>query len=329
MLTAPRVVYRPFLYPQAFEYFSKQAMAHWVPTEVSMASDIRDYNEVLSRAEKSVVIKILRLFTTIEIDAEEYWSGHVAKWFPHPEIQQMAALNGGMEAIHIWGYDYLSQSLDLPLSEYEAFLKDPAMKAKKQRLGDVLSKTETLQDKALSLAVFSAFTEGVSLFSSFAILMSFSRFGKLKGVANIVSWSVRDESLHSEAGCWLFKKLIEENPSLMNDKLKQDILEAARHTVELEDDYIDSVFADGEIEGLSSKDLKAYIRFRANTKLEDLGLRRNWRNLDMQAVKRITGWFDIMVSGGEHADFFALRSTAYSKGHVNWNVINFDERVYR
>jgi len=115
----------------------------------------------------------------------------------------------------------------------------------------------------------------------------------------------------------------------MNDKLKQDILEAARHTVELEDDYIDSVFADGEIEGLSSKDLKAYIRFRANTKLEDLGLRRNWRNLDMQAVKRITGWFDIMVSGGEHADFFALRSTAYSKGHVNWNVINFDERVYR
>ena len=329
MLTAPRLVYRPFLYPQAFEYFSKQAMAHWVPTEVSMAGDIRDYNENLSSAERSVVIKILRLFTTIEIDAEEYWSGHVAKWFPHPEIQQMASLNGGMEAIHIWGYDYLSQSLNLPLSEYEAFLKDPAMKAKKERLGEVLSKTETLEDKALSLAVFSAFTEGVSLFSSFAVLMSFSRFGKLKGVANIVSWSVRDESLHSEAGCWLFKKLIEENPQIMTDKLKHDILEAARHTVELEDDYIDSVFSEGEIQELSSKDLKAYIRFRANTKLEDLGLKRNWRNVDMQAVKRITQWFDIMVSGGEHADFFALRSTAYSKGHVSWNTINFDERVYR
>lgn len=328
MITVPRLVYRPFRYPEAFEYFTKQAMAHWVPTEVSMAGDIRDYNQNLTEVEKTVVIKILRLFTTIEIDAEEYWSGHVAKWFPHPEIQQMASQNGGMEAIHIWAYDYLSQSLDLPLSEYEAFLKDPAMKAKKERLGDVLSKTETLADKALSLAVFSAFTEGVSLFSSFAILMSFSRFGKLKGVANIVAWSVRDESLHSEAGCWLFRKLIEENPELMTEELKHKILEAARHTVELEDDYIDSVFSDGEIEGLSSKDLKAYIRFRANTKLEDLGLKRNWRNLDQQAVKRITGWFDIIVSGGEHADFFAVRSTAYSKGHVSWDAINFKERVY-
>lgn len=328
MITIPRAVYRPFSYPKAFEYFTKQAMAHWVPSEVSMASDIRDYNEKLTDAEKSVVIKILRLFTTLEIDAEEYWAGHVAKWFPHPEIQQMASLNGGMEAIHIWGYDYLSQSLNLPLSEYEEFLKDPAMLAKKERLGSILESTETIEEKALSLAVFSAFTEGVSLFSSFAVLMSFSRFGKLKGVANIVAWSVRDESLHSEAGCWLFRTLVEEMPEIMTESLKSKIVEAARSTVSLEDDYIDSVFSEGEIEGLSPKDLKAYVRYRANTKLEDLGLKRNWKNLDIDSVKKITDWFDIMVSGGEHADFFALRSTSYSKGHISWNDINFDERKY-
>lgn len=328
MLTTARAAYRPFKYPEAFEYFTKQAMAHWIPTEVSMAADIRDYNQNLSATEKEVVIKILRLFTTIEIDAEEYWSNHVSKWFPHPEIQQMASQNGGMEAIHIWGYDYLSQSLGLPLSEYEEFLNDPAMRSKKDRLAGLLTSVETLQDKAVSLAVFSAFTEGVSLFSSFAVLMSFSRFGKLKGVANIVAWSVRDESLHSEAGCWLFRKLMEENPELMTDDLRQRIINAARETVDLEDDYIDSVFSSGDIEGLSSKDLKAYIRFRANTKLEDLGLKRNWKNIDMQSVKRITDWFDIMVSGGEHADFFAVKPTAYSKGHVSWGSINFDNRKY-
>ncbi|NBW56911.1 ribonucleotide-diphosphate reductase subunit beta [bacterium] len=328
MLTTARAAYRPFKYPEAFEYFTKQAMAHWIPTEVSMAADIRDYNQNLSATEKEVVIKILRLFTTIEIDAEEYWSNHVSKWFPHPEIQQMASQNGGMEAIHIWGYDYLSQSLGLPLSEYEEFLNDPAMRSKKNRLAGLLTSVETLQDKAVSLAVFSAFTEGVSLFSSFAVLMSFSRFGKLKGVANIVAWSVRDESLHSEAGCWLFRKLMEENPELMTDDLRQRIINAARETVDLEDDYIDSVFSSGDIEGLSSKDLKSYIRFRANTKLEDLGLKRNWKNIDMQSVKRITDWFDIMVSGGEHADFFAVKPTAYSKGHVSWDTVNFDSRKY-
>jgi len=328
MLTVPRAAYRPFRYPEAFEYFTKQAMAHWIPTEVSMAADIRDYNQNLTETEKKAVIKILRLFTTIEIDAEEYWSGYVSKWFPHPEIQQMACQNGGMEAVHIWAYDYLSQSLGLPLSEYEAFLNDPAMRAKKHRLAETLTCSETLEDKAVSLAVFSAFTEGVSLFSSFAVLMSFSRFGKLKGVANIVAWSVRDESLHSEAGCWLFRKLIEEHPELMTEELRQRIINSARETVDLEDDYIDSVFSDGEIEGLSSKDLKTYIRFRANTKLEDLGLKRNWKNIDMQSVNRITNWFDIMVSGGEHADFFAVKPTAYSKGHISWDIVNFDKRTY-
>lgn len=328
MLTDKRAVYRPHRYPQAFQYFTLQQQSHWLPTEVKMSPDIKDYNEVLTEAEKQVVIKILRLFTTIEVDAQDYWM-RVAEWFGgHPEIAQMAATNSGMEAIHIWGYDYLSTSLNLPLSEYEEFLKDPTMLAKKKRLGEVLSKTETLEDKAVGLAVFSAFTEGVSLFSSFAALMSFSMSGKLKGVANIVSWSVKDESLHSSAGCWLFRTLVEERPELMTQELKDKIVDAARVAVALEDDFIDSVFSGGEIDNISSKDLKQYIRFRANTKLNDLGLKKNWKSIDMEAVKRITSWFDVMVFGNEHADFFAIKSVEYSKGNVNWDSLDFDTEKY-
>jgi ribonucleoside-diphosphate reductase beta chain len=327
MLTDKRAVYRPFIYPKAFDFFQSQQQAHWIPTEVRMASDIKDYNEKLTNAEKHVVTKILRLFTTLEIDAEEYWS-LVAKWFGgHPEIQQMAATNSSFEAIHIWGYDYLTQSLNLPLSEYEEFLKDPAMLAKKQRLGNILSDTETLEGKALSLAVFSAFTEGVSLFSSFAVLMSFSKNNKLKGVANIVAWSVRDESLHSESGCWLFRTLVEEQPELFTQELQDKILDAARVAVSLEDDYIDSVFSQGEIESISSKDLKAYVRFRANTKLADLGMRKNWKNIDVEAVRRITSWFDVMVTNQTH-DFFDSKGVDYAKGNVNWDDINFSENRY-
>jgi ribonucleoside-diphosphate reductase beta chain len=329
MLTDKRATYRPHMYPQAFQYFMLQQQSHWLPTEVKMSGDIKDYQEVLTEAEKQVVIKILRLFTTIECDAEDYWLG-VAKWFGgHPEIAQMAAGNASMEAIHIWAYDYLSTSLNLPLSEYEAFLKDPAMLAKKQRLGEVLSKVETLEDKAVSLAVFSAFTEGVSLFSSFAALMSFSKAGLLKGVANITAYSIKDESLHAEAGCWLFRTLINENPSLMTEELKERILDAARIAVSLEDDYIDAVFSAGEISHISSKDLKAYIRFRANTKLTDLGLKKNWKNIDLEAVRNITSWFDILASGNEHADFFAIRSVSYSKGNTNWDLIDFSPIVYK
>ena len=298
MLTDKRAVYRPFIYPKAFDFFQSQQQAHWIPTEVRMASDIKDYNEKLTNAEKHVVTKILRLFTTLEIDAEEYWS-LVAKWFGgHPEIQQMATTNSSFEAIHIWGYDYLTQSLNLPLSEYEEFLKDPAMLAKKQRLGNILSDTETLEGKALSLAV-----------------------------ANIVAWSVRDESLHSESGCWLFRTLVEERPELFTQELQDKILDAARVAVSLEDDYIDSVFSQGEIESISSKDLKAYVRFRANTKLADLGMRKNWKNIDIEAVKRITSWFDVMVTNQTH-DFFDSKGVDYAKGNVNWDGINFSENKY-
>lgn len=328
MLTDKRAFYRPFAYPKAFDFFQRQQQAHWLPTEVKMSGDIKDYQENLTEAEKQVVIKILRLFTTIECDAEDYWLG-VAKWFGgHPEIAQMAATNASFEATHIWGYDYLSTSLNLPLSEYEEFLKDPAMLAKKKRLGNVLSNVETLEDKAISLAVFSAFTEGVSLFSSFAVLMSFSLSGKLKGVANIVSWSVKDESLHADAGCWLFRTLIDERPELLTSELKEKIIDAARVAVSMEDDFIDAVFSSGEIDNISSKDLKQYIRFRANTKLNDLGLKKNWKSIDMEAVKRITSWFDVMVFGNEHADFFAVKSVEYSKGNVNWDDLDFDMEKY-
>jgi ribonucleoside-diphosphate reductase beta chain len=323
MLTDKRAVYRPFIYPEAFQYFMLQQQSHWLPTEVKMSGDIKDYQEVLTEAEKQVVVKILRLFTTIECDAEDYWMS-VARWFGgHPEIAQMAATNAGMESIHIWGYDYLTQSLNLPLSEYGEFLKDPAMLAKKKRLGEVLSKTDTLEDKAVSLAVFSAFTEGVSLFSSFAVLMSFSLSGKLKGVGNIVSWSVKDESLHSDAGCWLFRTLISEKPELFTPDLKDRIVDAARVAVSLEDNCIDSVFSSGEIEHISGTDLKQYIRFRANTKLNDLGLKKNWKSIDMEAVRRITSWFDVLTGGSTINDFFDTKSTNYSKGHVDWDKIDF------
>ena len=179
---------------------------------------------------------------------------------------------------------------------------------------------------ARSLAVFSAFTEGVALFSSFAILLNFSRFNKLKGVGQIISFSIRDESMHSEAGCWLFREFIKENPELWTDGLKKEIYEAARLTVSLEDDFIDAVFENGAIEGLDPKDLKAFIRNRANVKLGDLGLKTNWKNIDQDALKRMD-WFDYLSTGIESQDFFAQRVSTYSKGTMDTDKMFPDKTV--
>lgn len=313
-----RQTYKPFLYEQAYQYWMQQQNSHWLAQEVSMTSDIQDWKLVLSESEKKIIGGVLKGFIQTELLVNDYWSRKVAAWFPHPEIAMMATTFGAWETIHAAGYAHLNDTLGI--HDYDAFLYEPTAKAKLDHLVEIGNDANTtLEEKALSLAVFSAFTEGVSLFSSFAMLLNFSRFNKLKGVAQIISWSILDESLHSTAGCWLFRELINENPDLLTDDLKKKIYEAARVTVALEDDFIDMVFDETDgVEGLSKQDMKTFIRNRANTKLGDLGLKKNWKNIDQEALKRME-WFDFLASGQQHHDFFAGKSAGYAKGNVDFD----------
>lgn len=312
-----RFVYKPFEYPKAYDFWMIQQQVHWMPTEVSMARDISDWTLHMTEAEKNVVGNVLKGFTQTEICVNEYWTNRVTKWFPKPEIVMMASTLGAFETIHTVAYAYLNDSLGL--DDYDAFMEDKATKAKLDRLTD-MPKENSYMDIARSLAIFSAFTEGVNLFSSFAILMSFSLSNRLLGVKQIVSWSVRDESLHSMAGCWLFKTFVKENPRIWNDTLKKDLYEAAKLTVKLEDKFIDKCFELGPIENLDPNDLKQYIRYRTNTKLQDIMLKPIFKKIDKAAIDRLS-WFDVLASGQEFQDFFAQQPTTYSKGvNSEWSI---------
>jgi len=315
-LLTPRATYSPFEYEQAYKYWELQQQSHWLHTEIAMASDINDWKLNLSDNERNVVGQILKGFTQSEVFIQEYWSQMVSKWFKKPEIQMMAASFSSMESIHAVAYAYLNQSLGL--EDFSAFLHEPAAKAKIDRL--MTTKGKTKEEIARSLAIFSGFNEGVNLFSSFAVLLNFSRFNKMKGLGQIIAFSIKDESLHSEAGCWLFRTLIQEYPDIWTDELKKSIYDAARTTIELEDDFVDKAFELGSIEGLDLKDLKQFIRYRANTKLEDLGLKKNWKNIDKESLQRME-WFDVMSAGVSHSDFFASRVSDYAKGQHDWSTI--------
>lgn len=312
---SPRSFYKPFEYERAFDYWLKQQSAHWLHLEIQMSADISDWHQNMNENEKNVVGNILKSFTQTETFIQEYWSNQVMKWFKKPEIQMMASTFASFESIHSAGYDYLNSSLGL--DDYQAFMLDSAAKAKIDRLINTRGKSRA--EIAKALAIFSAFNEGVNLFSSFAVLMSFPQRNLLKGMGQIVSWSIRDEAMHSEAGCWLFRTLIEEQPELFTEELKKDIYDAARLTIELEDAFIDKAFELGPLPNLHPDDLKNYIRYRANSKLQELGLKQNWKNLNKESLDKLQ-WFDVLSSGVELADFFATRNTQYSK-----NVASFGE----
>lgn len=303
-------IFKPFQYPKAYDYWLKQNQAHWLHSEIQMSSDVQDWHSKLTASEKHLVGMTLKGFTQAEIVVNDYWTQKVFKWFnKYPEICLMASAFGNMETVHQVSYSYLNETLGI--EDYDAFMYEPTAKAKIDRIVNIHGNNK--KDMMRSIAVFSAFTEGVSLFSSFAILLSFSRRNLLKGVGQVISFSVRDESLHSDGGCWLFRELAKENKDLLDDTLKREIYEAARETYRLEEAFIDKTFELGDIEGLSAYDLKQFIKNRVNIKLGDIGFKANYEDIDQEALKRME-WFDFLTIGVEHGDFFASRVTTYSKG---------------
>ena len=319
-LLEERVVYKPFEYPQAYDYWLKQQQAHWLHTEVPMANDVSDWKSNMKAHEKNVVGQILKGFAQTETVVNDYWSTLVTKWFRKPEVIMMGTTLGSSETIHAEAYSLLNEQLGL--DDFSEFLEDEATMAKIESLMNVRDNhdgTPNWHERAKSLAIFSAFTEGVNLFSSFAVLLSFKMRNKLKGVGQIVEWSVRDESLHSNAGCWLFRTLMEEHPKFKTKKLVKEIEEAAELAMKLEFDFIDKVFELGDLETLTKNELKNFIKHRINTKMKDLGLDPivPSADIDKGALKTMK-WFDAVIAGKQHTDFFASRVTNYSKGHIDW-----------
>ena len=314
MITEPRIFYKPFEYQDAFDFYKNQHRAHWLADEVPLASDLNDWKLKLNESEKNLIGNILKSFAQTEVHVNDYWSTKVSIWFPKPEIQAMARVFADFESIHAEAYARLNE--ELGLDDFKAFLEDETSKNKIERLIEVPG--NTIEEQAISLAIFSAFTEGVNLFSSFAILMSFQLRNLMKGTGQIVEWSVRDESLHSKAGCWLFRTLLQEQPHLNTPELRDKVIEACHLSVKLEFDFIEKAFEMGDIDGLNKEQLKAFIKARANEKMVELGYQAIYNDIDPNLLKQME-WFGHLTSGKTHQDFFAGRVTSYAKSTADWD----------
>ncbi len=305
-----RIAYKPFEYPEYYtEGWLKQAQAFWLHTEIPMSGDVKDWNENLTESEKNLVGNILLGFAQTECAVSDYWTQNVVSWFPKHEIKQMAMIFGSQETIHAVAYSYLNETLGL--ENFDAFLQDEATMERFENLTRVDDKST--RNIGRSLAVFSAFAEGVSLYSAFAVLYSFQLRNMLKGIGQQMKWSVRDESLHSKMGCQLFRHICDEEPGLLED-CREDIIEAAKAMLDAEEKYIDKMFELGDIENLKAYDLKQFIRKRLNEKLQELGYfdLGQYFAFNQDGAKNLD-WFYHLTGGHTHTDFFAVRPTDYSK----------------
>jgi ribonucleoside-diphosphate reductase beta chain len=226
--------------------------------------------------------------------------------FQPTEVQMMLAAFSNMETVHIAAYSHLLDTIGMPETEYMAFMKYKEMKDKYDYMQEF--NVNSKKDIAKTLAMFGAFTEGLQLFASFAILLNFPRFNKMKGMGQIVTWSVRDETLHTNSIIRLFKTFLDENPEVMDDELKRELYVACDTIVTHEDAFIDLAFEMGDVQGLTAGDVKEYIRYIGDRRLIQLGLQPIYH-----IEKNPLPWIDEILNGVEHANFFENRVTEYTK----------------
>jgi ribonucleoside-diphosphate reductase beta chain len=317
-LADERSYFKPFNYPWAYEYWLKHEQAHWLHTEVPMIEDVKDWKNKLTEDEKKFLTHIFRFFTQGDIDVAGGYVKNYLPYFPQPEIRMMLAGFAGREALHIAAYSHLIESLGMPETTYSEFNAYAEMREKHDYIMTLSSQNSTKQSTAEHIAAFSAFTEGMQLFSSFIMLLNFPRHGKMKGMGQIVTWSIVDETMHAEAMIKLFRTYIEENREIWNDDLKSRIYTIATKMVDLEDKFIDLAFGMVRVADLDASDVKQYIRYITDRRLISLGLKGI-----MKVKKNPLPWVEEMINAPTHTNFFENRATDYAKGALsgNWDEV--------
>jgi ribonucleoside-diphosphate reductase beta chain len=311
-LTDERTAFKPFAYPWAYNAWLQHEQAHWLHSEVPMIEDVKDWKNKLTTEQKQFLTHIFRFFTQGDIDVAGGYVKNYLPYFPQPEVRMMLLGFAAREALHIAAYSHLIETLGLPDTMYNQFLEYQAMRDKHDYVLNLSSQNGDAASTATHIAVFSAFTEGMQLFSSFIMLLNFPRNGTMKGMGQIVTWSIVDETMHAENMIKLFRTYVEENKEIWNDDLKSRIYTIAERMVELEDKFIDLAFEMGPMENLDAEDVKRYIRYIADRRLISLGLKGIFK-----VKKNPLPWVEEMINAPIHGNFFENRVTDYAKGALS------------
>lgn len=314
-----RDTFKPFSYPWAYDLWLEHEKMHWVSREVPLHEDLRDWRNNLTTSDQLFLTDVFLLFTQGDIDVANGYVQDYLPHFAHPEIRMMLLGFASREATHIDAYSYLIETLGKPDDFYSRFLDIPAMRDKHIFFENVMNGSDDRMHLPLQIAGISAFTEGMFLFSSFAMLLNYPRHGLMKGMGQIITWSILDEQKHVEGLTKIFRTIIDENKEWWNDDMKREIYSTAELMTELEIDFISHIFGDlKEIRGLKKSDLIDYIKYIVNRRLIALG---------MKGIHKVNTnplpWVDQMISSQNHENFFENRATSYAKGATtgSWDSV--------
>ncbi|WP_028123755.1 ribonucleotide-diphosphate reductase subunit beta [Epilithonimonas tenax] len=307
-----RISYKPFEYPEVMQFVEAINKSYWVHSEVDFTADVQDFQSQLEPHEKNAVKNALLAIAQIEVNVKTFW-GNLYNHLPKPELNGLGATFSECEFRHSEAYSRLLEVLGYN-DDFLDVVNVPAVKDRIDYLGKMLKHANSEDQKAYvsSLLLFSILIENVSLFSQFAIILSFTRFkGYLKNVSNIIAWTSIDEQIHANGGIYLINKIREEQPDLLNDADIEAIYDLVDESIEMESNILDWIFEQGELDNVSKKNLLDFMKYRVDDSLKKIGMKTRY-NVTPEDYKPMI-WFEEEVFANSMDDFFAKRPVDYTK----------------
>jgi ribonucleoside-diphosphate reductase beta chain len=307
-----RLNYKPFEYPKILEFTDAINKSFWVHSEVDFTADVQDFHTYLSNSEKDVVKKSLLAIAQIEIAVKSFW-GDLYKHLPKPEFNGLGSTFAECEFRHSQAYSQLLEVLGYN-NEFAKVVEVPAIKNRIKYLSEALehSKADDPRDYVSSLILFSILIENVSLFSQFAIVLSFNRFkGVMKNISNIIAWTSVDEQIHANAGVYIINQIREEYPDYFDEELNKKLIGIVKKSIEVEEEILDWIFETGELENINKKNLMDFMKFRLDESLQSIGLSKIY-NITSEEYQPML-WFEEEIFANSLDDFFARRPVEYTK----------------
>ncbi|MBO9617784.1 MAG: ribonucleotide-diphosphate reductase subunit beta [Niabella sp.] len=307
-----RINYKPFEYPEVLKFTEAINKSFWVHSEVDFTADVQDFHSHLNVAQRNAIKNSLLAIAQIEVAVKSFW-GNLYNHMPKPELNGLGSTFAECEFRHSEAYSRLLEVLGYN-DEFSKLIHEPVIAERIQYLSEALkdAKSSDPREYTLSLILFSILIENVSLFSQFAIILSFTRFrGLMKNVSNIIAWTSVDEQIHANAGVYLINKIKEEYPQLIDEAMQYRIMALVRDSIEVESKIIDWIFSEGEIDTINKTDLLNFMKFRVDESFEKLGFPKQF-NVTLEQYRPMQ-WFEEEVFANSLDDFFAKRPVEYTK----------------
>lgn len=307
-----RIHYKPFEYPEILEFTNAINRSFWVHSEVDFTADVQDFHSHLTPIEQEIVKRSLLAIAQIEVNVKSFW-GNLYSHLPKPEFNGLGSTFAECEFRHSEAYSRLLEVLGYT-NEFDQVIDIPVINERISYLSNALqyAKSDEQKDYVQSLILFTILIENVSLFSQFAIILSFTRFkGAMKNVSNIIAWTSVDEQIHANAGIYIINKIREEFPDYFDKESQLHIQNIVHHSIAIESKILDWIFEFGELEQVSKKNLLDFMKFRLDESLVKIGFPKQFHISDEDYQSMI--WFEEEIFANSLDDFFAKRPVDYTK----------------